>query len=81
MEKRATSRKWIAGKASMWAMLGGVCWFIGIAFAILGIVADAIDATIGLEPISWFLLAIAAFVTSAIWYFSWAVAIYLQEKK
>ncbi len=78
MERYATSRELIAGKATMWAMLGGVCWVLGVVFAILGIIADAINAPIGLEPISWFLLAIATFVVSAIWYLSWAVAVYLR---
>ena len=78
MEKRATNRELIAGKASMWAMLGGVCWILGVVFLILGIVADAINTTLGLEPTSWFLLAIAVLVISAIWYLSWAVAVYLR---
>ena len=78
MERYATSRELIAGKATMWAMLGGVCWILGVVFAILGIIADAMNGTLGLEPISWFLLAIAALVTSAIWYLSWAVAVYLR---
>ena len=78
MKRYATSRELIAGKATMWAMLGGVCWFLGVIFAILGIISDAINATLGLEPISWLLLAIATFVISAIWYLSWAVAIYLR---
>jgi len=78
MGRYATSRELIAGKATMWAMLGGVCWFLGVIFAIIGIIADATNATLGLEPISWFLLAIVALVISAIWYLSWAVAIYLR---
>ena len=78
MERYATSRELIAGKATMWAMLGGVCWFLGVIFAILGIVAAAIDAAIGLGAMNWFLLAIATLMTSAIWYLSWAVAIYLR---
>ena len=78
MEKRATSRKLIASKASTWAMLGSVFWFLAIIFAILGIVADAINATVGLEHTSWFLLAVLAMITSGIWYLSWAVALYLR---
>jgi len=78
MENRATNRELIASKASTWAMLGGVFWVLAIIFAILGIVADAINATLGLEQTSWFLLAIVAMVTSGIWYLSWAVALYLR---
>ena len=78
MEKRATNRELIASKASTWAMLGSVFWVLAIIFAILGIVADAMNATLGLEQTSWFLLAIVAMVTSGIWYLSWAVALYLR---
>lgn len=78
MERYATNRELIAGKASMWVMLGGVCWILGVVFLILGIVADAINTTLGLESTSWFLLAIAVLVISAIWYLSWAVAVYLR---
>jgi len=78
MERYATSRELIAGKATMWAMLGGVCWILGVVFAILGIIADAMNGTLGLESASWLLLAIATFVISAIWYLSWAVAMYLR---
>ena len=36
--------------------------FTGIVFAILGIIGDATDLTLGLDSTSWFLLAIIAFV-------------------
>jgi len=64
--------------AGLW---GDICGILGIIFAILGIIADAINGTLGLESISWFLLAIAALVISAISYIGWAVAWYLKEKK
>lgn len=35
-----------------------VLWFLGIAFVVLGVVSDAMNITLVLEPISWFLLAI-----------------------
>lgn len=63
------------GKNGWW---GHILWFLAVIFAILGVIADAVNATLGLEPISWFLLAIATFVVSAIWYLSWAVAVYLR---
>ena len=81
MEKRAISREWIVGKATMWAMWGGACWILGAIFAILGVIADAINGTLGLESASWFLLAIAMFVASIPEYLGWAVAVYLEAKK
>jgi hypothetical protein len=39
------------------------------------------NITLGLQPISWFLLAIAAFVASIPEYIGWAVAVYLDALK
>ena len=81
MEKFATSHKWIVGMATRWAMWGGACWTLGAIFAVLGVIADAINGTLGLESASWFLLAIAMFVASISWYIGWAVAVYLKAKE
>jgi uncharacterized membrane protein YbaN (DUF454 family) len=43
---------------------GHVCLFLGIVFAILGIVAGATGASLGLNSTGWLLLAIAVFVAS-----------------
>jgi len=43
---------------------GHVCLFLGIVFAILGIVAGAMNASLGLNSTGWLLLAIAVFVAS-----------------
>ena len=55
-------------------------WFIAVVFAILGVIADAMNATLGLEPTSWFLLAIATFIASATMFIGWAVSWYLSTK-
>ena len=78
MEKRATSREWIMGKAGMWSMSGGLCWMLGLIFAVIGVIGEVTDSTPGLGPISWFLLAIAAFVASLSWYLGWVLAAYLH---
>jgi hypothetical protein len=64
--------------AGLW---GEISWCLGIIFAIIGIVAGAIDAPIGLGVMNWFLLAIVTLLLSATCFISWAVAWYLQEKK
>jgi len=71
----------IVRKGSMWMVWGGVCWTLGVIFAVLGIIGDAADVNLGLTSTSWFLLAIAALVVSAIWYLSWAVAVYIDAIK
>ena len=55
-----------------------ICWFLGAIFAIIGIVAGAMDARIGLEAIHWFLLAIALFAASITYSISSAVSWYLE---
>ncbi len=72
------SHKFILGKGNLWAMWGGAFFILGAIFAILGIIADAINDAIGLEPTSWFLLAIALFVGAISCYIGWAVAVYID---
>jgi hypothetical protein len=64
-----------------WVMWGGLCWLLGVIFAVLGIIADAANTNIGLAPTSWLLLSVAVFVVSAIWYLSWAVSVYIDAIK
>jgi len=58
--------------------LGHICWFLGIIFAVLGVIGDAANVNLGLEPISWLLLAIVASVLSVSLFIGWAVAWYLR---
>jgi len=55
-----------------------ISWFLGVIFAVLGIIGDAANVTLGLEPISWFLLAIATFLASITYFIGWAVSWYLS---
>jgi hypothetical protein len=79
--KRWSSYEWIVGKGGWMSAWGGSCWILGFVFAVLGIIAEVMNTTLGLEPISWFLLAIAAFVAGISWYIGWAVAVYLEAIK
>lgn len=54
-----------------------ICFWLGIVFAILGVVAGAMDIAIGLRPIYWLVLAIAAFVAGMPMWLAWAVAMHL----
>ncbi len=42
------------------AWMGQIVIFISIGFAVLGVIGDAVNITLGLESMSWFLLAIWA---------------------
>jgi len=63
------------GSGGMWAH---TLWFLGAIFAILGIIADATNTTLGLEPMSWFLLAIVVFLASITYFIGLAIAWYLK---
>ena len=62
-------------------LMSRILFALGIIFAILGVISDAIDVTIGLQPISWFLLAICVFVAGIPPCIGWAVAVYLKTIK
>jgi len=81
MFERWQSREWIVSSGGRMALSGGACWILGAIFAVLGIIADAMNVTLGLEPSSWFMLSIALFVGGISWYIGWAVAVYLHGKE
>jgi hypothetical protein len=81
MPSRYEDREKVRNSIRSSGLWGDVCWFLSVIFAILGIIGDAINATLGLEPMSWFLLAVVALLTSVCSYIGWVVAWYLQEKK
>lgn len=79
MEERWKNRKMILTSASTAMAFAHVLWFLGAVFAVLGVIGEAINVTLGLEPISWLLLAIAAFVASIPQLLGWHLAVYLDS--
>ena len=57
---------------------GHIWWFLAMVFAVLGIIADAVNGSLGLEAASWFLLAIIALLASVTMFIGWAVSWYLE---
>jgi len=45
--------EWIRTGIGSRGLAGHVCWFLGAVFAVLGIIGDAANATLGLEPMAW----------------------------
>jgi len=70
-EKMRTS----LGSNGLW---GHGLWFLAIIFMILGVIADAVNGSIGLEATSWFMLAIATFLASITFFIGMAISWYLQ---
>jgi len=48
------------------ARMGGILIYCTLGFAVLGVISDAVNITLGLESISWFLLAIAVGLSAII---------------
>ena len=55
-----------------------VCWFLGVIFAVLGVIGGAANITLGLEPTYWLLLSIATFAASIPSVIGLAIAWYLR---
>ena len=73
--------KEIIGAAGYHLLLSRIVFVLGIIFIVLGIISDVMDNSLGLESISWFLLAIGVFVAGIVPCVGWAVAVYLRAKK
>jgi len=55
-----------------------ICWLLGAIFAVLGIIAGAMNITLGLEATHWFLLSIALFAASITQNIGFALSWYLE---
>ena len=78
MEERWKNRKMILTSASTSMVSAHICWLLGAVFAVVGVIGEAINVTLGLGPISWLLLSIAAFVASIPQLLGWHLAVYLD---
>jgi len=56
------NREHVLAEIKLCALAGGVFQILSYLFLVLGAITDALNITLGLEPISWFLLAIFATV-------------------
>ena len=54
-----------------------ICFWLGVGFAVLGVISGAMNIAIGLEATHWLLLAIATFVAGMPMWLTWAVALHL----
>jgi len=63
-------------------IMGSIATLLSVAFAIVGIIAEASGTFfIGLYSTSWFLLAIASLIFSLGCWLGWAVGIYLHARE
>jgi len=82
MAKGVMDRKWIIAKGGVLMFVGRFLWWWGVVCFVLGIISTIINVTLnitlGLEPMSWFLLAIAFLVASIPNFIGWALAVHLD---
>jgi hypothetical protein len=71
------SRKELLSTIDSMGLSFHICWFLGAIFAILGIIAGATNTVVGLGPVYWLLLSIAAFLAGVPMLVTWAVAMRL----
>jgi hypothetical protein len=58
-----------------------VCYWLGIIFAVIGVIGDAANITLGLSSTIWLLLAIISFLALIPMLVTWAVALHLLSMK
>jgi hypothetical protein len=57
-QKPFKDREQVKKEIRIWGLRTDMCICLGLLFAIIGIIADALNITLGLETMSWFLLAV-----------------------
>jgi hypothetical protein len=60
------NREHVIAEIRRCAMAGTVSTYLSFLFALLGVISDALNVTLVLEPISWFLFAIFAGVAAIV---------------
>lgn len=63
-EKPFKNREQVKAEVRLCSTVATIFQFLSFLFAILGIIGDALNTTLGLETLSWFLLAIILGVSS-----------------
>ncbi len=48
--------------------MNGILTYLGVAFMVIGIVGDAMNRVLGLEPTNWFIMAVGSWMLGI---FSW----------
>jgi hypothetical protein len=57
---------------------GFVFWFLGLVFAIIALICDAMNITLALESTSWLLLAVVFVLSGIASWMAWGLALHLD---
>ncbi len=58
--------------------MNGILTYLGVAFMVIGIVSDAMNKVLGLEPTNWFIMAVGFWMLGI---FSWFRGYYSAKEK
>ena len=58
-----------------------ISWLLGVIFALIGIGTEVINIIFIVQPMSWYLLSVAAFGSGVINVVAWIGGLYLHAKK
>ena len=79
LRKCAMKRKEIVAAGGAHCDGGFVFWLLGLTFAVLGVVSDAMNTVIlSVEPISWLLLSIVFCLSAIASWIAWVLAVHLD---
>jgi uncharacterized membrane protein (Fun14 family) len=65
-DKPYKNREEVKKDIRLCALVGGIIIYCSVGFAVLGVIGDALNITLGLETMSWFQLAIWAGVIAIV---------------
>jgi len=71
------NREHVLAEIRRCALAGSAFTYLSFLFAALGVIGDALNTTLGLEPMSWFLLAIFSSLHTIVPYMHLVVAKHL----
>jgi len=77
LEKPFKDREDVKAEIRNCDLFGSICQYACFVFAALGVIGDALNITLGLEPMSWLLLAIVAGLNAIIGHTHYVVAKHL----
>jgi hypothetical protein len=80
MESRVDP-KYLANTANRQANWGASLWILGFVFALLGIIADANNGSLGLTMMAWFMLGIVFHLAGLSFWLGWALSVYFRSNK
>jgi len=78
LRKCAMKRKEIVAAGGAHCDGGFVFWLLGLTFAALGVISDAMNLTLVLEPISWLLLSIVFCLSAIASWIAWVLAVHID---